>query len=139
MRKLMLAGSLITLCVAGPLAAAKGDISKSKKLICAPTIAHQCSAEENCSSGSPESVDIPRFFRIDLAKRIVVGETADDQQRTSKISTVDNDNDEGVLILQGIQVGRGWSAIINKATGKMVVTASADDLAVTLFGACTDN
>ncbi len=81
--------------------------------------------------------DIPQFFRIDLKKRIVIGEAAGNQKRTSKISNVDNG--ERVLILQGTQLGRGWSAIINKSTGNMVVTASADNTAITLFGSCTDN
>ncbi len=136
MRKLLRAGAFISLGIAAASVAAK-DLSKAQKFICAPTIAHQCSAQEECSSGSPGSVDIPQFFRIDLKKRIVIGEAAGNQKRTSKISNVDNG--ERVLILQGTQLGRGWSAIINKSTGNMVVTASADNTAITLFGACTDN
>ena len=136
MLKLICAGVFISLGIAAASAAAK-DISKAQKLICAPTIAHQCSAGERCSSGSPGSVDIPQFFRIDLKKRIVIGEDANTKPRTSKISNVDNG--KSVLILQGTQLGRGWSAIINKSTGNMVVTASADNMAITLFGACTED
>ena len=136
MRKSIWAGALVSLAIAASSVAAK-DISKAQKLICAPTIAHQCSAQEKCSSGSPGSVDIPQFFRIDLKKRIVIGEDANTKPRTSKISNVENG--KSVLILQGTQLGRGWSAIINKSTGNMVVTASADNMAITLFGACTEN
>ena len=136
MRKLLRAGAFILLGIAAASAAAK-DLSKAQKFICAPTIAHQCSAQEECSSGSPGSVDIPQFFRIDLKKRIVIGEGASIKQRTSKISNVDNG--KSVLILQGTQLGRGWSAIINKSTGNMVVTASADNTAITLFGSCTED
>jgi hypothetical protein len=117
--------------------AAAKDISDAQKLICAPLIAHQCSAQEKCSSGSPGSVNIPQFFRVDLKERIVIGEATGNEQRTSKISNVDSG--DSVLILQGTQLGRGWSAVINKATGKMVVTSSADDIAIALFGACTEN
>ena len=136
MRNVICGGAFISLGIAAFSAAAK-DISKAQKLICAPAIAHQCSAREKCSSGSPGSVDIPQFFRIDLKKRIVIGEAAGNQKRTSKISNVDNG--ERVLILQGTQLGRGWSAVINKSTGNMVVTASADNTAITLFGSCIEN
>ena len=136
MLKLICASTFISLGIVAFSAAAK-DISKAQKFICAPTIAHQCSAHEKCSSGSPGSVDIPQFFRIDLKKRIVIGEAAGNQKRTSKISNVDNG--DRVLILQGTQLGRGWSAIINKSTGNMVVSASADNTAITLFGACTED
>ena len=136
MLKLICASAFISLGIAASSAAAK-DISKAQKLICAPTIAHQCSAREKCTSGSPESVDIPQFFRIDLKKRIIIGEAAGNQSRTSKISNVGNG--ESALILQGTQLGRAWSAVINKATGKMVVTSSADDIAIALFGACIEN
>ena len=104
MRKLLRAGAFILLGIAAASAAAK-DLSKAQNFICAPTIAHQCSAQEECSSGSPGSVDIPQFFRIDLKKRIVIGEGASIKQRTSKISNVDNG--KSVLILQGTQLGRG--------------------------------
>ena len=136
MRKFICASAFISFGLVAFSAAAK-DISNAQNFICAPTIAHQCSAGENCSSGSPGSVDIPQFFRIDLKKRTVIGEDANTEKRTSKISNVDNG--KNVLILQGTQLGRGWSAIINKSTGNMVVTASADNMAITLFGACTNN
>ncbi len=136
MRKLICASAFISFGIVAFSVAAK-EILNAKKLICAPTIAHQCSAREKCSSGSPGSVDIPQFFRIDLKKRIVIGEAAGNQKRTSKISNVDNG--KSVLILQGTQLGRGWSAIINKSTGNMVVTASADNTAIILFGSCIDN
>lgn len=134
MRKFMYAGACFFVGLS-PVSVTAKDISNAEKLICAPMIAHQCTAQEKCTSGAPESVDIPQFFRIDLKKRVALGEAADGQERTSKISSVDDG--KIALILQGTQLGRGWSAVINKATGKMVVTLSSDDIAVALFGACT--
>lgn len=136
MRKFFYTVACIVVGIHSIPASAK-DISNSKKLICAPMIAHQCIGGEKCTSGTPESVDIPDFFRIDLDKRVVVGETADNQERTSKISNVDDG--KYALILQGTQLGRGWTAVIHKASGKMVVTLSADDIAIALFGSCTNN
>jgi hypothetical protein len=136
MRNFTCAQLFLSVFVAATSAAAK-DLSNAQIFICAPTIAHQCSAQEKCSSGPPDSVNIPQFFRVDLKKQIVIGEGANIEKRTSKISNVENG--KRVVILQGTQLERGWSAIINKSTGHLVVTASADNTAITLFGACTSN
>ena len=114
-----------------------GDISNAKKLICAPVTAVECGVEGRCERGTAESIDFPRFIRIDLDKRLTLGEGSDGKIRSSKIlNVVDSD---GSIILQGAQLGRGWSAVINKATGKLVVTAAAADFAFIVFGACTTN
>jgi hypothetical protein len=46
---------------------------------------------------------------------------------------------KATIVLQGAQLGRGWSAVINKTTGKFVVTASAAEFAFVVFGSCTAN
>ncbi len=114
-----------------------GDVTGAKKLICAPVTAVECGVEGNCDRGTAESIDVPRFIRIDLEKRLALGEAPDGKTRTSKIMNVVDS--EGSLILQGAQLGRGWSAVINKATGKFVVTTSAADFAFVVFGSCTAN
>jgi hypothetical protein len=114
-----------------------GDVSNAKKLICAPVTAVECGTEGNCESGTAESIDFPRFIWIDLDKRQALGEASDGKKRTSKIMNVVDS--EGSMILQGAQLGRGWSAVINKATGKFVVTTSGTDFAFVVFGSCTRN
>ncbi len=42
----------------------------------------------------------------------------------------------GELILHGVEAGRGWSMAITEAAGRMVVTASGDEVAFVVFGAC---
>ncbi len=117
--------------------ASAGDVSKSKKLICAPVTFVECGVEGTCDHGTAESIGFPRFIRLDLDRRLALGEAPDGKMRTSKIMSVIDS--EGSMILQGAQLGRGWSAAINKATGKLVVTVSASDFAVVVFGACTAN
>ena len=114
-----------------------GDISNAKKLICAPVTAVECGVESNCESGTPESINFPQFIWVDLDKRQALGEASDGKKRTSKIMNVVDS--EGSMILQGAQLGRGWSAVINKATGKFVVSSSAADFAFVVFGSCTAN
>lgn len=114
-----------------------GDVAGAKKLICAPVTAIECGPEGSCDNGTVESINFPQFIWIDLDKRLVLGEAPDGKKRTSKIMNVVDS--EGSIILQGAQLGRGWSAVINKATGKFVVTVSAADFAFVVFGSCTGN
>ena len=114
-----------------------GDISNAKKLICAPVTAIECGVEGGCDIGTAESINFPQFIRIDLDQRLALGEAADGKIRTSKIMNVVDGEDS--LILQGAQLGRGWSAVINKATGKFVVTTSGADFAFVVFGSCIAN
>ena len=114
-----------------------GDVAGAKKLICAPVTAIECGVGGGCDHGTAESIDFPQFIWIDLDKRLVLGEAPDGKKRTSKIMNVVDS--EGSMILQGAQLGRGWSAVINKADGKFVVTTSGTDFAFVVFGSCTAN
>ena len=44
---------------------------------------------------------------------------------------------EGELLLQGVENGRGWSMAITEATGRMVISVAGDEIAFVVFGACT--
>ena len=114
-----------------------GDVTGAKKLICAPVTAVECGVEGGCERGTAESINFPQFIWIDLDKRMALGEAPDGKKRTSKIMNLVDGEDS--MILQGAQLGRGWSAVINKATGKFVVTTSAADFAFVVFGSCTAN
>lgn len=111
-------------------AAIAGDFDGSKKLICAPVEAMECSSGIGCDAGIPDDVGAPAFMRIDFARKVIVG-----PKRTSPIRSVDKD--ENQILLQGTELGLGWSMAINTADGKMVSTFSNRDGAFVLFGACT--
>jgi hypothetical protein len=42
-----------------------------------------------------------------------------------------------MLILQGVENGKGWTLSINETTGKMVLTVSGDEEGFVAFGVCT--
>ncbi len=48
------------------------------------------------------------------------------------------ERENGMLVLQGGQQGRGWSVTIGEDTGKMTLTASGDRYGFIVFGACTN-
>jgi len=41
-----------------------------------------------------------------------------------------------MLILQGVENGRGWTLAITETSGKMVLTVSGNEEGFVVFGAC---
>ena len=43
---------------------------------------------------------------------------------------------DGMLILQGAENGRGWSMAIDEKSGEMTLTVAGDQVGFVVFGAC---
>jgi hypothetical protein len=123
-----LVGSLLVGLVAFPTSA--GDFDGSKLLICAPVEAMECVAGGACERSSPDEIGAPAFLRIDVARKAIVG-----PKRTSPIQFIEKT--ESQLLLQGTELGHGWTVALDQETGKMAVTLVNRDGAFVLFGACT--
>ena len=113
---------------AGPASA--GDFDGSKLLICAPVEAIDCAAGAACTKGRPEDLGAPRFLRIDVAQKVIVG-----PQRTSPILFMDKSDDQ--LLLQGTELGYGWTLVLDQESGTLSATLVNREGAVVLFGSCT--
>jgi hypothetical protein len=125
MRQFILA-ALATL--AWPVYAA--DFDGSKLLICAPVEASDCAPGQACTRSRPEDIAAPAFMRIDFGKKAIVG-----PKRTTKI--VSMEKGEGQLLLQGTELGYGWTLALDQSNGKMTITLVDRDGAFVLFGSCT--
>lgn len=44
---------------------------------------------------------------------------------------------DGRLIMQGAENGRGWTLVISEKTGEMSATVSDDKVGFVVFGTCT--
>jgi hypothetical protein len=115
----------------------------SVPLLCALNQAQECSPENGCAALQLYEIDAPAFFRVDVrAKEIIpVRLAADDQRRSEIRGTGEVD---GKLILQGyedgiedVRDGLGWTMAIAQDTGQFVLSASGDQVAFLVFGACT--
>jgi hypothetical protein len=106
------------------------DFDGSKLLICAPVEAIDCAAGEACTKGRPDDIGAPRFLRIDFAQKVIVG-----PQRTTPILFMDNSDDQ--FLLQGKELGFGWTLVLDQERGTMAVTLVNREGAVVLFGSCT--
>jgi hypothetical protein len=124
----------ICLCVAWCQVGAAG-LDGSTPIICAFTSAAGCDSGSGCESTTPEALGLPRFFRVDFTnKRIIAAGPV--QEGTKTETKIQNfQRLDGQLVFQGVEV-RGWSMVVTENTGRMTLTASGDDEAFVLFGAC---
>lgn len=108
----------------------------SSPLLCVPIEIMECGAEEGCLSTTAEIASIPQFIRIDFAKKKAHGTLENGAVREVDIERMEREN--GTLVLQGGQQGRGWTVTIGEDTGRMTLTASGDRYGFVVFGACTN-
>ena len=109
----------------------------SEPILCAMTEAFECSIENGCNKGTLESMNIPRFIKIDVRNKKITTAEGRAEKRESEIRNFKRDN--GVMIFQGMEGGRGWNIIVAEDTGKMSGTASEDEGGFVVFGACIPN
>jgi len=106
------------------------DFDGSKALICATVEARDCVLSLGCVDGEAREIGAPAFMRIDFAKKTITG-----TERTTPI--VFSDASENQLLMQGMELGYGWTFAINQGNGEF--SASLTDINGTflLFGSCT--
>ena len=128
--------ALFLVCLYGLLVGAwDAAAEENKPMICAAAEAVVCSKDGECFRGSVDKVNLPLFFKIDLEGKKIFSLTESGQIRTSPILSVSKDN--GIVVLQGAEVGSGWSAVIQEVDGTMTLTTSKGDTGFIVFGACT--
>ena len=118
---------LAAICSA-PLAAS--DFDGSKTLICATLEARDCVLGAACFTGHPKEVGAPAFFRINFDEKTVTG-----PERTSPIASIDQD--EKQILLQGKEVGYGWTIGLDQAEGDFSASLTNQEGTFLLFGSCT--
>lgn len=114
-----------------------GPFDGSKTLICSVDDVADCGQEGICLKGNAADVNLPALARIDVkGKKITAasGELPDDGESVP-IATVHREN--GNLVLQGGQAGRGWSMVISETSGRSTFAVADSGFAVLAFGACT--
>lgn len=141
MSKMAVIASLI-LCLSLTSKAIAGDFDGSKPLLVSVARIMECTPVEGCKDVSANEVRLPRFLKIDFAKKTIRpargGEDIPDTviERSERV--------DGKLILQGaedgyaeMRDGLGWTMAISEESGLMVLTTSGDEVGFVVFGACT--
>jgi len=139
-RKINLLCAAIVFAPIGFVAAA--DFDGSKPLLCASVELQECTPGVGCERVTADSINAAEFLRIDVKKKTIVV-SARNQSRTPQRIESSTITDH-VLVIQGSdngvegvrQDGLAWSIAIDKISGKMVLTASGDEVAFVIFGSC---
>ncbi len=126
----VIAGFFVFALLAVVSPALAGDLmDTTKPLLCASIEALDCDPGEPCDRGIPDNMGAPQFLRIDFAKNEIIGPL-----RTTKIRSTDKDDDQ--IVLQGYEIGLGWTLAIDRYTGHMRATFAGGNASFIIFGAC---
>jgi len=122
--------------------AGAADFDGSKPLLCASVDVVECDAGKECFMATAAGINAPQFYRVNFKEKKIIGILQGKEGPPSLIERMESV--DGKLILQGaedalegIKDGVGWSLAISEETGRMVLTASGDDVGFVIFGACT--
>jgi hypothetical protein len=113
-------------------AAQAQELDASKPLRCALAEAAECDELAACSDVTLEQIELPGEWRVDFAAKQLVSM---DGQRTSPIHAVEAL--ETVVVLQGHQNGRGWTMVLQRATGHLSASIADAEGVFVLAGGCS--
>lgn len=118
------------------------DFDGSRSLLCATMDVVECLPGGNCQRVTHDSIDVPKFVIINFKDNNLSIPGAPKNRPPSKIERTESV--DGKLILQGaedgiegVRDGLGWTIAISEQTGDMVFSASGEQVAFVVFGACT--
>lgn len=112
------------------------NIAGVDRLLCAPGEIIVCVEADECYTALAAEVGVPDFVIIDLDRKVVSTTASSPEARSTPVANVNRA--DGVIYLQGVDVGRAFSFVIDEASGRVTVAVSRDGATVTLFGACTN-
>lgn len=142
MNKIKICGFIVISIGMISISAMAGDFDGSKELICSIMDVVECGPGGKCQEVLAEEVDIPHFLKINFKDKKIRATHASGDKRSTDIEKFEK-VDSKVIIqgaedgIEGVRDGVGWSLAIAEDSGKMVLTASGDDVGFVLFGACT--
>jgi hypothetical protein len=126
----------------GPVGAHGGEFDASKPMLCATSQAVECSTSGDCDKIALKEVNMPRFVIVDPGKKEIRHTGPGASKKTSSIER--QEHVDGKLMLQGaedgienVRDGLGWTLAISETSGEFVLTASGEEVAFVVFGACT--
>ena len=118
-----------------PGAASAAGFDGTTNLVCAAIDVIGCVNGPGCVEGQASSFELPQFMFVDFENKVV---RATDESGHKEVSPIKNsEQTETQMILQGVENHRGWSAAIDRQTGRMTVSSAGPDVSFMIFGACT--
>jgi hypothetical protein len=141
MSKMIWIGLIVAVSCPFSVAAVAGDFDGSRPLLFSAIKVIECTPGGACSEVTAESISLPHFLRIDFEKKTVTPASGSEERPATGIERMERV--DGKLILQGaedgiegVRDGLGWTMAIAEDTGKAILTASGEEVAFVIFGAC---
>lgn len=115
-------------------ARAAGPFDGSKPVICSTDDTVACLDEGGCSAGDAADVNLPSLVRVDFAKKLITGLSGERAGETTPLETMRHN--EGHLVVQGGQGGRGFTLLLDESTGDLTVGVVGSGTVFVVYGAC---
>lgn len=124
----------LALCVlaAFPVGANADGLDATQPLRCALAEAAECDEAAFCTDVTLDQIALPEAWRIDFAAKQL---TSLDGKRSSPIGAVEAL--ERVVVLQGQEAGRGFTIVVERATGRLSATLTDIEGVFVLAGGCS--
>ncbi len=132
-RPAALSAVLVSCLLAQPATA--DSLAGAERFVCSAIDASLCSAEGECASSLAWDLEIPQFLLVDLPAKTLSTTEASDENRITPILT--QLREDGHIFLQGVEMGRAFSIVLEESSGRASIAIAMDGLTVGVFGACT--
>jgi hypothetical protein len=135
MAKARIFAMTLLVILAAPLVMAD-DLSGANKLLCTAVQATSCNEDgSDCVTDVPWNFNVPQFIEVDLTQKMLRTTKTADEARQSPINSLTRA--DGIIVLQGLELGRAFSFVINEKSGRLSAAVARDGITVGVFGACT--
>jgi hypothetical protein len=139
-RRLLCRGLQTALALALSMpAAVAATFDGSNAFTCTAITLSSCGLDQVCRGETPDTLNAPRFLRVDVADKTITGTYSDQHEKATSIAFVGHG--DGQMLLGGIDGAMTWHVSIAEETGAMALTATRvvenAQFAIVVFGACT--
>jgi len=111
------------------------DLTGTDTFLCSSSYASACFDDGDCQSGPPWNLNVPAFILVDLPNKQLSTTKASGENRVTPIKNLERS--EGRVIIQGVEMGRAFSILIDEASGVLSAAVARDTVGVVVFGNCT--
>ena len=111
------------------------DLTGATRFLCASVQATKCLEGGECGIDLPWNLNIPEFIEVDLDAKKLSTTKASGENRATAISHLTRE--DGLIVLQGFEMGRAFSFVITEQTGRVTVAVATEGRAMSVFGSCT--
>ena len=135
MKKWMMSASSLLAIIALAQMAPAGDLGEATEILCSPSWVISCAENHVCETGLPTEWNIPEHVIADLEKKTLSSPGAGGETRKTAIESAHPEN--GLIIIQGHELGRAFSLVVSESTGSLSGSITTENLTIAIFGGCT--